>query len=239
MAVGQKAKVANTNETSRQHVEEESPQELFDRHRDQTLLVFVSRIPPTKNDLALGQSNQPVIGYGNAVGVSPQIAKNMFRATEGALRIHHPVVAEKLPEPGREDLGLSQQLQGSMKTELAFAEGALQSLDELAPKDPAQYLDGKKKGTAGLDPAAVIRGQTSRGQHAMDMGMMLEFLVPGVQDAEETDLGAEMPGVTGYLEESFSAGSEQQVIDDLLILQSQRRQFPWHGDDHMHVGGGQ
>jgi hypothetical protein len=71
------------------------------------------------------------------MGISPKIAKHMFWAAEGALAIHHPVVAEKLPEPGREDLGLSQQLQGSMKTELALAEGVLQSLDKLAPKDAA------------------------------------------------------------------------------------------------------
>ena len=68
--------------------------------------------------------------------------------------------------------------------------------------------------------------------------MMLEFLIPGVQDAEETDLGAEMSGVTGYFEQSFRAGSEQQVIDDLFVLQSQRCQFSRQGEDHMHVGSG-
>jgi hypothetical protein len=29
----------------------------------------------------------------------------------------------------------------------------------------------------------------------MDMGMMLQLLIPGVQHAEETDLGAEMSGI--------------------------------------------
>ena len=52
----------------------------------------------------------------------------------------------------------------------------------------------------------------------MNMGMMLEFLIPGVQDAEETDLGAKMLGVAGDFEQSFSAGTEQQVIDDLFVL---------------------
>jgi hypothetical protein len=32
------------------------------------------------------------------------------------------------------------------------------------------------------------------------MGMDLEFLVPGVQHAEEADLGAEMSGITGHFE---------------------------------------
>ncbi len=119
-------------------MEEESLQELFNRYGDQTLLVFVSRIPPAKRGLASGQGNLPVVRYGDPVGVSPEIEKNMARAAEGPLRIHHPIVTKELPEPGREDLGLSQQLQGSMKTELAFLKGPLQSLDKLAPKDPAQ-----------------------------------------------------------------------------------------------------
>jgi hypothetical protein len=40
----------------------------------------------------------------------------------------------------------------------------------------------------------------------MNVRMMLEFLVPGVEDAEETDLGAEMPGVACDLEKSRRAG---------------------------------
>jgi hypothetical protein len=32
------------------------------------------------------------------------------------------------------------------------------------------------------------------------MRVLLEFLVPGVQHAEEADLGTEMPGVTSHFE---------------------------------------
>ncbi len=97
MAVGQKAKVANTNEALGEQMQEEAAQELIERYGHQSLLIVVSRIPPAKSNLAFGQGNEPVIGYGDPVGVSPKIAKNMLRAAEGALAIHHPVVAEKLP----------------------------------------------------------------------------------------------------------------------------------------------
>jgi len=73
VAVGQKAKVANANEPPRQHVEKEAPQELFDRHRDQTPRVLVSRVPPTKRDLAISQGDEPVIGYSDPVGVGTEI----------------------------------------------------------------------------------------------------------------------------------------------------------------------
>ena len=52
--------------------------------------------------------------------------------------------------------------------------------------------------------------------------MMLEFLVPGVQDAEETDLGAEALRVACDLKQCLGAGPEQQGIDLAFVLQRQR-----------------
>ena len=93
-----------------------------------------------------------------------------------------------------------------MKIEFTFGEGALQGLGKLAPKNPAQYFDGQEERGTGLDSAGVIRGQTSCGQYAMHVGMMLKFLIPGMQNAEETDLGTQMLGVAGHFEQGFSAG---------------------------------
>jgi hypothetical protein len=42
---------------------------------------------------------------------------------------------------------------------------------------------------------------------------------------EEPDLGPETSGIAGDLEESFRTGTEQQIIDDLFVLQSQGRQL--------------
>src|SRR5260370_41523775 len=67
------------------------------------------------------------------------------------------------------------------------------------------------------------------------MGMMLEFLVPGMQDAEESDLSAEMLGVSGDLEQLLGAEAEQQTIHHLLVLQGQRRQFVWERENYVGV----
>ena len=52
----------------------------------------------------------------------------------------------------------------------------------------------------------------------MDMGVGCEFLTPGVQHAEEADLGSEMSGIASDFEKGFRAGAEQQIVDDLLVL---------------------
>jgi hypothetical protein len=54
-------------------MEQEPPQELIDGKRHQALFVFVSRIPPAKRDLPIGQGDEPVIRDGDAVGVSAEI----------------------------------------------------------------------------------------------------------------------------------------------------------------------
>jgi hypothetical protein len=54
----------------------------------------------------------------------------------------------------------------------------------------------------------------------MDMRVKAELLIPGVQHAEEADLGAQMPGVASDIQKSFRAGTKQKIVDDLPVLQS-------------------
>src|SRR5580700_1147748 len=71
------------------------------------------------------------------------------------------------------------------------------------------------------------------------MGMMLQSLVPGMEHAEEADLGSKMPGIASDLQQSCSTGVKQQVVDQPLVLQCQRREFPRQCEDDMHVAGRQ
>ena len=89
-----------------------------------------------------------------------------------------------------------------------------------------------------MDPSRVIGGQTAGREYAMDMRMKLELLVPGVQYAEETDLGAQMLRIEGHFEQSLGAGVEQEIVDHFLVLQSERRQFTRQSENDMHVRGG-
>jgi hypothetical protein len=69
----------------------------------------------------------------------------------------------------------------------------------------------------------------------MGMRVMFEFLIPGVEHIEEADLGVEMLGIASDLEEGFGTGLQQQIVEDFLVLQSERRQFMGQGEDNMNV----
>ncbi len=80
----------------------------------------------------------------------------------------------------------------------------------------------------GRKPPRVIRGQAAGGDNAVNMGVMPELLIPCMKDAEETDLGTEMPGIFSYFQKRLGARPEQQTVDDLLVLQGQwhQRRYP-------------
>ena len=105
-----------------------------------------------------------------------------------------------------------------MEVELAVLEGSFKTSDELAAKHAAEHLDGKKESMAWLDPARAIGRQTAGGNDAMDMRVKAQLLIPGVENAEEANLCAEMLGIASDFQKSFGTGAEQQIVDDLLVL---------------------
>jgi hypothetical protein len=84
-SVSEKSKVTDAHEAAREQVQEEAAQELIDGQSHQTLLVAVSGVAPAKSYVVLGESNQPAVGNGNAVGVGTEIAQRVFWPAERAL----------------------------------------------------------------------------------------------------------------------------------------------------------
>jgi hypothetical protein len=73
----------------------------------------------------------------------------------------------------------------------------------------------------------------------VDMRMMLQSLVPGMEHAEEADLRAEVPGVACDFKQRGGACAEQQTVDEPLVLERQRCHFTGHREDGMDIARGQ
>jgi hypothetical protein len=56
-----------------------------------------SGIATTKDDLAIDEGDQPMVGDGHAMGVAAEILQHLFGATEGALQVNHPVFSIERP----------------------------------------------------------------------------------------------------------------------------------------------
>src|SRR6266704_5430588 len=176
-----------------------------------------------------------MVGDGHAMGVTAQITEHILRTSEWTFRVDHPVLSEQWSEPRSKGFRLSEELQVSMKGELVVMKGALERLVELAAKDSAEHRDGKKEVVAWFDPTRAIDRQPTGRDHAMYMRVKFEFLTPGMQHAEEANFCAKMFRIAGNFEECFCTGSEQEIVDDFLVLQNQRSQMTRKCEDHMHV----
>ena len=73
LPVGQKSEVADAHKAAWQQMEQESAQELLDIQSHEPLLVAMGRVSPLEGDVARGESDQPAVGDGDAVGVSAEI----------------------------------------------------------------------------------------------------------------------------------------------------------------------
>ena len=69
--------------------------------------------------------------------------------------------------------------------------------------------------------------------------MMLQSLIPGMEHAEEADLGTEVSRIAGDLKQCGGTGTEQQAIDQALVLESERCQFPRQREHRMDIARGQ
>jgi len=80
---------------------------------------------------------------------------------------------------------------------------------ELTAEDTAEHFDGKKKGMLGGEPASVARSEAASGDDAVNMRMMLQSLIPGMEHAEESDLCSQVPGIAGDFQQSCGTGVKQ------------------------------
>jgi hypothetical protein len=111
---------------------------------------------PAEGDLAIDKVHDPVIRDGDAMRVPGQVVENVFGPTEGSFGIDHPILAEQGAEKGMESFLFADSLEASRKQQFAVNERLLETGDELAAKDAAEYFYRQEEGIAGVNPSLVI-----------------------------------------------------------------------------------
>ena len=112
----------------------------------------------------------------------------------------------------------------------------LKEIEKLAAKDAAEDLDGEEEGILGMNPTGIAWVETAGGNDAVEMRMQSQVLSPGVQNAEEADLGSEVLGVGRNFEHGLSAGAEEQIVEQPWIALTERIQLMGQGKDDVEVG---
>jgi hypothetical protein len=102
---------------------------------------------------------------------------------------------------------------------------------ELAAKDAAECADGQEEAVRRIDPSGAIGSKPASWNDVMDVRMMLKVLSPGMEHSKESDLCSQMLRVTGEFQQCGGAGSEEQIVKQPLVLQSESRELVWQSED--------
>ena len=153
--------------------------------------------------------------------VTGQVMKDVFGSSERSLGVDHPVLTKERPQKSMEGFLPGEWFQASRKQQFPLAESELETGDKLAAKYAAQHFYRQEERITWVNPALVIGRETTGRDDSMDVRMNLQILPPGMQHTQEADLGAEMLRIGSNLLECGGAGAKQEIVDDLLVLQSE------------------
>jgi hypothetical protein len=112
--------------------------------------------------------------------------------------------------------------EGGREVGSALTGYSLKEIEKLAAKDAAEDLDREEEGILRMNPVRVTWIETAGGNDAVEMRVQSKVLPPGVQNAEEADLGSEVPGVGRNLEHGLSAGAKEQIVEQPWIALTER-----------------
>jgi hypothetical protein len=75
-----KSEVTNANQAEGLDMKQETTQELMSGNGHDLLLAAVSIVSPAEGDAIVFEGNEPIVGNGDAMGVSGQVVENMLGA---------------------------------------------------------------------------------------------------------------------------------------------------------------
>src|SRR5215213_2753330 len=105
------------------------------------------------------------------------------------------------------------------EVQLAGSERPLQITQEQSAEQPRQYPDGQEEAGSARNPALAVRRNSTTRHQAVQMRMVHQVLSPGVQHSQKADLRAQVFGIRGDRVQCFGRRSEQDVVDDNLVLE--------------------
>ena len=144
------------------------------------------------------------------MGIGAEIAKHRIGSAERRFAVDHPLRRVKLTDQTPKQFGLSQTAKQAVELELSGSVSVLERFEKLAAEHFAENRLGEKEAVIPRAyPTGVIGRQAASGHDAVNVGVMLQLLIPSVQDAEETDLGAEMFRVRGNFDQRLGAAAKQ------------------------------
>ena len=213
--------VADLLEAGRGYVHQETTDELF--MGEGNLPFWLSRLssPGRKGNLCFRNREDPAVGDGDPVSITPKVFDGVAKSVEGFFDIRAPVFFIKGIPENIPPVFLPQCFAGGRENKFFLLVQGIQACKifpfEFIPEDP----DRKEKFSGGL-PDPVVRGKPAAGNDAVHVDMVLQFLVPGVEHLDDPRLCPKILFISGQFQERLGTALMEQAVKKLLVAVKKR-----------------
>ena len=234
--VGQEAVVPDPHEPRRQHVQEEPADELDRLQGHRLWLSPVGVVLPAERDL--------VVLRGRPAGWLLIATRWVYRARyfstcsgppNGGLAYTTHSVSALAASRRRNSPGSASAASLPWKESCPRSKAARSSARNLPRKTRLRTRTGRKKPGRQATQREPSGDEPAARDDAVDVGVVLEVLAPGVEDGQEADLGPEVLGVGGDLLQGLGGGAEQEAVDHPWVLQGDRAERRRESEDDVEV----
>ena len=117
--------------------------------------------------------------------VAAKVIEQMFRRPKRLFGVDDPRLLAQLFEQVVEGSRIGQGSGLTWEDELVLIECLLEKVEKLTLEDDTEGFDTEEEVFAGGDPAGLIEREHSFWKEAMEVEVVLELLVPGMQDTDK------------------------------------------------------
>ena len=135
--------MADADESLRQDVKQESSDELVSRDGHRSHLVAAGVISPTEGHAFAIEADESVVGDGDTMSITTEIADDLFRPAEGGFGINNPILTKQRSEERSEVFRFRQVVDRSGAGQPFLVMSATESGDELSTKNFGESFDGQ------------------------------------------------------------------------------------------------
>ncbi len=117
--------------------------------------------------------------------VAAKVIEQMLRRPKRLFGVDDPRLLVQLFEQVVEGFRIGQRRGLTWEAKLFLLEGLFEQVQELALEDDTEGLDTEEEVFTGRDPTGLIKREHSFWEQAMEVEVVLELLVPGMQDTDK------------------------------------------------------
>ena len=192
--------------------------------------------PGREGDVHFRDGQDPAVGDGDLMGVTAEIFDGVPKTVKGFFDVRAPVLTVKGIPEFRPMVRVAQFFTGGGKVQLPIPEEGLETREELAFELIPEGLHPDKEVFL-HSPDLMVRGNAAAGNDAVHMHMVIEFLVPGMEDLNDAGRCAEMLFVGGKFQEGIRAAPVEKAVKQGLVGVKERVELMRQGEYHVEIRG--